>query len=243
MFFSYWSDAAPAKMTSMMMSSMMGKPVLAVKPTARQNSRPCLRVQAKVGNWAPGSDTPDYLEELPGSFGFDPLGLGSVPSNLDRFRESELIHCRWAMAGAAGVIAVELLGQGNWFDAPLWAIKGGAPTYLGVPLPFDINTLIAVEFVAIAGSEALRNNEPDAEKRKYPGGAFDPLGFTKDAKVFEENKLKEIKNGRLAMLACVGFVSQHAVTGKGPLENLRDHIASPWQTNFATNGVSFPFQL
>jgi hypothetical protein len=47
-------------------------------------------------------------------------GLGSVPSNLDRFRESELIHCRWAMAGAAGVIAVELLGQGNWFEAPLW---------------------------------------------------------------------------------------------------------------------------
>ena len=47
-------------------------------------------------------------------------GLGSVPANLERFRESELIHCRWAMAGAAGVIAVELLGQGNWFDAPLW---------------------------------------------------------------------------------------------------------------------------
>ena len=47
-------------------------------------------------------------------------GLRSVPANLERFRESELIHCRWAMAGAAGVIAVELLGQGNWFDAPLW---------------------------------------------------------------------------------------------------------------------------
>ena len=39
------------------------------------------------------------------------------------------------------------------------------------------------EFVAIAGSEALRNNEPDSEKRKYPGGAFDPLGFAKDSKV------------------------------------------------------------
>ena len=67
-----------------------------------------------------GSDTPDYLEDLPGSYGFDPLGLGSVPGNLERFRESELIHCRWAMAGAAGVLAVELAGQGNWFDAPLW---------------------------------------------------------------------------------------------------------------------------
>lgn len=35
------------------------------------------------------------------------------------------------------------------------------------------------EFVAIAGSEALRNGESDPEKRIYPGGAFDPLGFTK----------------------------------------------------------------
>ena len=30
----------------------------------------------------------------------------------------------------------------------------------------------------------------------------------------EENKLKEIKNGRLAMIAFVGFVAQHAATGK-----------------------------
>lgn len=30
-------------------------------------------------------------------FGFDPLGLGEVPENLERFKESELIHCRWAM--------------------------------------------------------------------------------------------------------------------------------------------------
>lgn len=94
-----------------------------------------------------GSDTPAYLEDIPGSFGFDPLGLGSVPSNLDRFREAELVHsrfapsqdtlfattgecmprahsegwlCRWAMAGAAGVLGVELAGQGNWYDAPLW---------------------------------------------------------------------------------------------------------------------------
>ena len=39
------------------------------------------------------------------------------------------------------------------------------------------------EFVAIAGAEAPRNAEPDPEKRQYPGGAFDPLGFSKDAKV------------------------------------------------------------
>lgn len=229
-------------MSPAMLNSVAGRPMLAPRPAVSQ-SRPSVRANAKAGNWAPGSDTPEYLEDLPGSYGFDPLGLGNTPSSLDRFRESELIHSRWAMAGAAGVIAVELAGQGNWYDAPLWAVNGGKPTYLGVPLPFDINTLIAVEFVAIAGSEALRNNESDSEKRKYPGGAFDPLGFTKDSKSFETNKLKELKNGRLAMLACVGFASQYSVTGKGPLENLRDHLKDPWQNNFATNGVSFPFQL
>ena len=39
------------------------------------------------------------------------------------------------------------------------------------------------EVVALAGAEAQRNGEPDPEKRKYPGGAFDPVGLSKDGKV------------------------------------------------------------
>ncbi|KAF6257240.1 light-harvesting protein of photosystem I [Scenedesmus sp. NREL 46B-D3] len=197
------------------------------------------RVVMRAGNWLPGkhynvarvlfagSDAPAWLpDNLPGNYGFDPLGLSKDPASLTRFQESEVFHCRWAMLGAAGVLGVEALGFGNWYDAPLWAINGGSPTWFGVKVPFDLNTLLAIEFVAMAAAESRRGDEPDAEKRTYPGGAFDPLNFAKGN--VDDLKLKEIKNGRLAMLACLGFVAQHAATGKTPLQALGEHISSPW---------------
>lgn len=93
----------------------------------------------------------------------------------------------------------------------------------------------------MGGIEAKRWEEKDVLKRVYPGGAFDPLGLGKDPEKLADLKLREIKNGRLAMFAFVGFVSQYAATGKGPYQNWLDHIADPWNVNFATNGVSLPF--
>ncbi|KAJ9522665.1 light-harvesting protein of photosystem I [Haematococcus lacustris] len=200
------------------------------------------RVMMKAGNWLPGSETPSWLaEDIPGNYGFDPVGLGRDSETLMRFREAELIHCRWAMLGVAGCLAVEVLGYGNWYDAPNWALTGGEPTWFGVPVPFDIPTLLGVEVLSFAIVEGLRNENQDGPRRLYPGGAFDPLGFSKDAKAFETNKLKEIKNGRLAMVAMLGFISQHSATGKGPVAALSEHLSNPWGANFATNGVSVPF--
>eukprot|EP00210_Caulerpa_lentillifera_P002439 g2337.t1 len=200
------------------------------------------RMTVAASNWLPGAAKPDYLPaDMIGNFGYDPLGLGKDPAVLTRYQETELINGRWAMLGVAGAIIPEALGYADWVQAPNWALTGGKATYLGFEIPFDLKTLALIEIFAIGGAEAKRIGETDPEKRMYPGGPFDPLGFGKDPEKLKNLKLKEIKNGRLAMFCWAGYILQYIATGKGPYQNLLDHIADPWGVNFATNGVSLPF--
>ena len=60
--------------------------------------------------------------------------------------------------------------------------------------------------------QALAVTATDLISNWNAGGAFDPLGWSKGN--LEELKVKELKNGRLAMIAFLGFVAQYGATGK-----------------------------
>ncbi|XP_021768069.1 chlorophyll a-b binding protein CP29.1, chloroplastic-like [Chenopodium quinoa] len=153
---------------------------------------------------------------------------------IQRFRECEVIHGRWAMLATLGALSVEALTGVSWQDAGKVELIEGA-SYLGQKLPFSLTTLIWIEVLLVGYIEFQRNAELDPEKRLYPGGQyFDPLGLAADPEKKERLQLAEIKHSRLAMVAFLGFAIQAAATGKGPLSNVAEFLSDPSNNIFKT---------
>ncbi|PON94184.1 Chlorophyll A-B binding protein [Trema orientale] len=218
--------------------------------TGKTRSRTLVVAQAQVRpTWLPGLDPPPYLDgSLAGDFGFDPLGLGEDPESLRWYVQAELVHARFAMLGVAGILLTDVSDSEPIF---LTVIFSFLPSWRSPFEPFVdlllsslsrdigfrrifVETKRYMDFVS-PGSQAQKGSFLGLEaaleglEPGYPGGPLlNPLGLAKDIKNAHEWKLKEIKNGRLAMMAMLGFFVQASVTHVGPVDNLLEHLSDPW---------------
>eukprot|EP00889_Picochlorum_renovo_P004741 jgi/Picre1/31771/NNA_007121.t1 len=187
------------------------------------------------------ADVPEYLNgTYAGDYGYDPLGLGKdgaiIPEGLAA-NGADIKGATWFETGAAMLDGNTL----NYFVVP----------FANIPNPLPLPAIVAIQVALLGGAEYFRRNGTgpagyspgvgkfdesvfDGVDPLHPGGPFDPLGLADDPEVFAELKVKEIKNGRLAMVAALGFFIQALVTKEGPYANWSQHVADPFGYNLLT---------
>jgi len=150
-----------------------------------------------------------------GDVGFDPLGftttITELGGDLNYVREAELMHGRQAMLATVGFVFPALFGK-----IPVdWAADVSTnPLVAQYQLP---DVVLGQLFVSIAVAEGIRASIIYKEDSVPGEHGFDPMGFIPKFCDTPEKmalmKLKELKHGRIAMIAVTGFFFQLQITG------------------------------
>lgn len=209
----------------------------------------------------PYEDVPKYLDgTIAGDYGFDPLGLSKTKEDVAKLREAELIHARWAMLAVPGVFFPEALGVkgGTWFETGKVALEGNlgytAPPLFSIENPLPLPVVVLVQIGLMGLVEKYRRDGEGPTKgwapifgawedqdvfkgldKLSPGGPLNPFGAaTSSPDEMKLMKEREIKNGRIAMIAMLGVFVQALVTGEGPYANWSKHVSDPFGYNLTT---------
>uniref|UniRef100_A0A7S1MA82 Uncharacterized protein n=1 Tax=Alexandrium catenella TaxID=2925 RepID=A0A7S1MA82_ALECA len=147
-----------------------------------------------------------------GTYEFDPVGFSKYTELVPFFREAELKHGRVCMLAAAGWMATDLGVRfpGEMFQDVSTVKAHDAMVNNGLMGPF-LATIAAYEvyggWLCLEGFEGKINREAGDF---FLGKNFLP----KDEAQASTMKLKELENGRLAMLAFSGICTQSVLTGE-----------------------------
>ena len=152
-----------------------------------------------------------------GNKGFDPLNCSTNISTLRRYREAEIKHGRLAMLGSVGWPLAEIYHPyiSNLMNKEnLLTSSGKVPSLLngGLDKINPVFFMAIIIFTATLDSTSIAKNY---NIDSVPGDlGFDPLNIytTNNVKNKSELELKELNNGRLAMLAITYYAISEFIT-------------------------------
>lgn len=174
----------------------------AFAPVGRRASS-AVSMMAEKSKAVPFLNRPKNLDgSMIGDKGFDPIGFSDFidPKFL---REAELKHGRVCMLAVVGWLGGALAGPMT--VSPLEAHNAGVASGASAQV---LTTIAAIEFVGVV---ALQQTMSGGDRAPGDFG-FDPMGLSKklDKKGKDTMALKELENGRLAMVAFSGIVTAAA---------------------------------
>merc|ERR1719379_1995054 len=183
-----------------------------VAPVAPQPISRAAALNAEMSPSLPMLPRPQKLKGWTGDVGFDPLGLSEWVA-VEWLRESDLKHSRVAMLAVVGYMATDC---GFRLPGDVHAVSSLAAHNTQVATG-GMAQIFAFLFLFETLSYFAIVEMLEGSGRKPGDYGFDPLGFTKGMtdEAFSAMQLKELKNGRLAMLAIGGIVTQDAIFEKG----------------------------
>jgi len=154
------------------------------------------------------------IDEMPGKYAidgalFDPLGLSSR-FDVKWLREAELKHGRVCMVAFLGYVSVDLGFKLPGHDYTSFAAHDKSLGEFGGAMG---QILLFVSLIEILAGIPATNYTMNGGDREPGDFGLDPLGFLTDATPEQKKdmQIKELKNGRLAMLAFSGVVTQAAL--------------------------------
>jgi light-harvesting complex I chlorophyll a/b binding protein 5 len=129
------------------------------------------------------------------------------------------------MIAVAGILGAELAGKAKWYEA-------GAQEYWMPGGPLLAIEAVVMGFLELKRYQGWKETGTSGFLNAFP---FDPAGMNSP-----EMAVKEVKNGRLAMVAFIGFATAALVTRQGPLESLGAHLSSPFDANIIGSVANLP---